>query len=164
MCHRSHDSRCPPHLGRRQPNSHAKPAGRYRLGDYRSSVSVRDRGDDSQSEARAAGASAARAVAAIEALEEPRELRLIDHVTSVGHGEQHGVTGPTDVYPCRATLDGIADGVADQIVGQALQKSLVAEDDRGPGIDEGGAALQVALAAYESSRTGKRVKVSGVRG
>ena len=36
-------------------------------------------------------------------------------------------------------------------------------DDLDCGIDAGGAALQVALAAYQSSKTGKRVKVSSVR-
>ncbi len=36
-------------------------------------------------------------------------------------------------------------------------------DDLGMGIDTGGQALAVALAAYESSRTGRAVKVSGVK-
>lgn len=41
-----------------------------------------------------------------------------------------------------------------------LVKHIRTGSDRGHGIDAGGAALQVALAAYESSRTGKRVKLS----
>jgi len=35
-------------------------------------------------------------------------------------------------------------------------------DADGFGIDAGGEALAVALAAYESSRTGRRIAVSGV--
>lgn len=39
-------------------------------------------------------------------------------------------------------------------------KHMRAGSDRGQGIDAGGAALQVALAAYESSRSGRRIKLS----
>ena len=42
-------------------------------------------------------------------------------------------------------------------------KALRANSDRGMGIDAGGAAVAVALAAYESSRTGKAVEVAKVR-
>lgn len=38
-------------------------------------------------------------------------------------------------------------------------RHLRAGSDRGHGIDAGGAALRIALAAYESSRTGRRVKI-----
>jgi UDP-N-acetylglucosamine 3-dehydrogenase len=39
-------------------------------------------------------------------------------------------------------------------------KHIRVGSDRGHGIDAGGAALQVALAAYESSRTGRRIKLT----
>lgn len=42
-------------------------------------------------------------------------------------------------------------------------KALRADSDRGMGIDAGGAAVAVALAAYESSRTGKAAEVAKVR-
>ncbi|HOA73390.1 MAG TPA: Gfo/Idh/MocA family oxidoreductase [Phycisphaerae bacterium] len=45
-----------------------------------------------------------------------------------------------------------------------LVKHIRMKSDRGHGIDAGGAALQVALAAYESSRTGRRVKLMRGRG
>lgn len=43
---------------------------------------------------------------------------------------------------------------------QEIVKHLRKGSDRGHGIDAGGAALAVALAAYESSKTGKRVKIA----
>lgn len=42
-------------------------------------------------------------------------------------------------------------------------KAFRKNDDLGSDIDAGGAALAVALAAYESSRTGKRVNVSSIK-
>lgn len=41
-----------------------------------------------------------------------------------------------------------------------LIKHIRVGSDRGHGIDAGGAALEIALAAYESSRTGRRVRLS----
>ncbi len=46
---------------------------------------------------------------------------------------------------------------------QEAVKAFRRNDDRGSDINAGGAALAVALAGYESSRTGRRVKVASVK-
>src|SRR3990170_1299136 len=98
------------------------------LGPDLAAVGFDDSLGDGQAEAGAASAAVARFLAAVEAVEDPRQVVVGNAVTAVEHVDPDAAWQLLDAEQDRPTGGGVADGVVNQVVDDAQDARFVEQD------------------------------------